>query len=104
MLRGCLLLCGSCRQKKRVTLGEMTVGPSKVIFADEISTGLDSATTFDIVTGMREHARHSRSTQLIALLQPTPETIELFDDVMVSEARWGGKKGRKQERKGGGGW
>ncbi|KAI3429335.1 hypothetical protein D9Q98_005430 [Chlorella vulgaris] len=73
-------------QKKRVTLGEMTVGPSKVIFADEISTGLDSATTFDIVTGMREHARHSRSTQLIALLQPTPETIELFDDVMMLSA------------------
>ncbi len=32
---------GTCRQKKRVTGGEMLVGPSRVLFADEISTGLD---------------------------------------------------------------
>ncbi|XP_024979136.1 pleiotropic drug resistance protein 1-like [Cynara cardunculus var. scolymus] len=35
-------------QKKRVTTGEMIVGPSKVLLMDEISTGLDSSTTFQI--------------------------------------------------------
>lgn len=35
-----------CRQKKRVTTGEMAVGPIRALFADEISTGLDSNTTF----------------------------------------------------------
>ncbi|KAF3795433.1 hypothetical protein EJ110_NYTH04969 [Nymphaea thermarum] len=40
-------------QKKRVTTGEMLVGPSKAMFMDEISTGLDSSTTFQIVKFMR---------------------------------------------------
>ncbi|KAF3960177.1 hypothetical protein CMV_015084 [Castanea mollissima] len=35
-------------QKKRVTTGEMLVGPAKVLLMDEISTGLDSSTTFQI--------------------------------------------------------
>ncbi|KAF6149609.1 hypothetical protein GIB67_011218, partial [Kingdonia uniflora] len=39
-------------QRKRVTTGEMLVGPAKVLFMDEISTGLDSSTTFQI--GPRE--------------------------------------------------
>ncbi|KAL0437009.1 UNVERIFIED_CONTAM: Pleiotropic drug resistance protein 2 [Sesamum radiatum] len=41
-------------QKKRVTTGEMLVGPAKAFFMDEISTGLDSSTTFQIVKFMRQ--------------------------------------------------
>ncbi|KAK1355725.1 ABC transporter domain-containing protein [Heracleum sosnowskyi] len=41
-------------QKKRVTTGEMLVGPAKVFFMDDISTGLDSSTTFQIVKYMRQ--------------------------------------------------
>lgn len=33
-------------QKKRLTTGEMLVGPAKALFMDGISTGLDSSTTF----------------------------------------------------------
>lgn len=33
--------------------GEMIVGPKRVLFLDEISTGLDSSTTFDIVKYLR---------------------------------------------------
>ncbi|KAK8645923.1 hypothetical protein V6N13_119727 [Hibiscus sabdariffa] len=36
-------------QKKRVTTGEMIVGPTKTLFMDEISTGLDSSTTYQII-------------------------------------------------------
>ena len=136
-----------CRQKKRVTGGEMLVGPSRMLFADEISTGLDrwvghrearwwrhlpplaqlareggrvgsrhgalrcgpfplhlaqrltilptrvhpprpapppcSATTHDIVSAMRTVSHNMRSTQVVALLQPAPETYDLFDDIVV---------------------
>ncbi|KAK2403946.1 pleiotropic drug resistance protein [Trifolium repens] len=37
-------------EKKRLTTGEMLVGPAKVFLMDEISTGLDSSTTFQIVS------------------------------------------------------
>lgn len=54
MLRGI-----SGGQKKRLTTAEMLAGPSKVIFADEISTGLDSSTTYQIVQSFRNFT-HTR--------------------------------------------
>ena len=61
----------------------MIVGSKKVLFADEISTGLDSSTTFQIVECMRNIVTMRRATVLVSLLQPAPETFELFDDVML---------------------
>jgi len=63
--------------------GELLVGPAKAMFLDEISTGLDSSTTFQIVRSLRHFAHIREATLLIALLQPTPETYHLFDDIML---------------------
>ncbi|KAK4286368.1 hypothetical protein QN277_002929 [Acacia crassicarpa] len=70
-------------QKKRVTTGEMLVGPATAYFMDEISTGLDSSTTFQIVKYMRQMVHIMDITMSISLLQPAPETFELFDDVIL---------------------
>ncbi|KAL7099781.1 hypothetical protein ACP275_09G107200 [Erythranthe tilingii] len=70
-------------QRKRVTTGEMLVGPTNALFMDEISTGLDSSTTFQIVKSLRQFVHILNGTALISLLQPAPETYELFDDVML---------------------
>ncbi|PIN20808.1 Pleiotropic drug resistance proteins (PDR1-15), ABC superfamily [Handroanthus impetiginosus] len=70
-------------QKKRVTTGEMLVGPAKAFFMDEISTGLDSSTTFQIVKFMRQMVHIMDITMVISLLQPAPETFDLFDDVIL---------------------
>ncbi|XP_045820317.1 ABC transporter G family member 31-like [Trifolium pratense] len=70
-------------QKKRVTTGEMIVGPRKTLFMDEISTGLDSSTTFQIVKCLRNFVHQMEATVLMALLQPAPETFELFDDIIL---------------------
>ncbi|GJN14014.1 hypothetical protein PR202_gb00785 [Eleusine coracana subsp. coracana] len=70
-------------EKKRLTTGEMIVGPSKALFMDEISTGLDSSTTFQIVSCLQQLAHMSDSTILVSLLQPAPETYELFDDIIL---------------------
>ncbi|CAK7343396.1 unnamed protein product, partial [Dovyalis caffra] len=70
-------------QKKRVTTGEMLVGPAKVLLMDEISTGLDSATTFQICKFMRQMVHTMDVTMIITLLQPAPETFELFDDIIL---------------------
>ncbi|XP_059659360.1 pleiotropic drug resistance protein 2-like [Cornus florida] len=70
-------------QKKRVTTGEMFVGPAKAFFMDEISTGLDSSTTFQIVKFMRQMVHIMDVTMVISLLQPAPETFDLFDDVIL---------------------
>ncbi|XP_058074641.1 ABC transporter G family member 39-like [Magnolia sinica] len=78
MLRGI-----SGGQKKRVTTGEMLVGPAKTLFMDEISTGLDSSTTFQIVNSLRQSIHIVGGSALIALLQPAPETYDLFDDIIL---------------------
>ncbi|KAB1199713.1 Pleiotropic drug resistance protein 2 [Morella rubra] len=70
-------------QKKRVTTGEMLVGPAKAFFMDEISTGLDSSTTFQIVRFMKQMVHIMDVTMVISLLQPAPETFELFDDIIL---------------------
>ncbi|XP_047334134.1 ABC transporter G family member 34-like [Impatiens glandulifera] len=70
-------------QKKRVTTGEMLVGPAKVILMDEISNGLDSSTTFQIIKLMKQMVHIMDVTMAISLLQPAPETYELFDDIIL---------------------
>ncbi|KAH7655207.1 P-loop containing nucleoside triphosphate hydrolase protein [Dioscorea alata] len=70
-------------QKKRLTTGEMIVGPTKVLFMDDISTGLDSSTTYQIVKCLQQMAHIMEVTMVISLLQPAPETYELFDDIIL---------------------
>ncbi|KAK7268088.1 hypothetical protein RIF29_20774 [Crotalaria pallida] len=70
-------------QRKRVTTGEMIVGPAKVLFMDEISTGLDSSTTFQIVNSLKQCVHILKGTGIISLLQPAPETYDLFDDIIL---------------------
>ncbi|MCL7037884.1 hypothetical protein MKW94_014202 [Papaver nudicaule] len=70
-------------QKKRVTTGEMLVGPARALFMDEISTGLDSSTTFQIVNSIRQTIHIMNGTAVISLLQPAPETYDLFDDIIL---------------------
>ncbi|EGZ08354.1 pleiotropic drug resistance protein ABC superfamily [Phytophthora sojae] len=81
MLRGV-----SGGERKRVTTGEMAFGNKYVQLMDEISTGLDSAATFDIITTQRSLAKKFRKTVAISLLQPSPEVFALFDDVMILNA------------------
>ncbi|KAI3954477.1 hypothetical protein MKW92_053462 [Papaver armeniacum] len=78
MLRGV-----SGGQRKRVTTGEMIVGPIKTLLMDEISTGLDSSTTYQIVKCVRNFVHQMGGTVLMALLQPAPETYNLFDDLIL---------------------
>lgn len=59
------------------------VGPSRVLLMDEISTGLDSSTTYQIINYLRHSTHALDSTTVISLLQPAPETYELFDDVIL---------------------
>ena len=63
--------------------GEMLVGSQRVLLMDEISTGLDSSTTYSIIKYLRDATHALQYTTLIALLQPAPETFELFDDVLL---------------------
>ncbi|GAY62771.1 hypothetical protein CUMW_220420 [Citrus unshiu] len=66
-------------QRKRVTTGEMLAGPAQALFMDEIS----NSTTFQIVNSLRQFIHILEGTILISLLQPAPETYDLFDDFIL---------------------
>ncbi|KAG4388234.1 hypothetical protein GLYMA_09G130700v4 [Glycine max] len=62
MLRGI-----SGGQRKRVTTGEMLVGPANDLFMDEISTGLDSSTTYQILNSLKQCVHILKGTTAISL-------------------------------------
>jgi ABC-type multidrug transport system ATPase subunit/ABC-type multidrug transport system permease subunit len=63
----------------------MLTGDVMAFMMDEISTGLDSAATFDIMQMLKKFAHHMRHVYVVALLQPPPEVYALFDDVIVMD-------------------
>lgn len=63
--------------------GELLMGASRVLLMDEISTGLDSSTTYQIVKYLKHTTRAFDGTTLVSLLQPDPETYCLFDDIIL---------------------
>ncbi|GMF11223.1 unnamed protein product [Phytophthora lilii] len=82
MLRGV-----SAGERKRVTTREMQFDDQQVMMMDEISTGLDSAAAFDIISTQRSLAKKFNKTVVISLLQPFPEIFGLFDNVLILNAR-----------------
>ena len=70
-------------QRKRVTLGEMLLTNSRAYFLDEVTTGLDAAVTVHIFRALQQACRIQQSTVCTALLQPTPETYALFDELVL---------------------
>lgn len=80
-----LCVTRTCSRRGRGSLcaAEMIVGPTKALFMDEISTGLDSSTTYQIVKCLSQFWHVMDATIMMPLLQPAPETFELFDDVVL---------------------
>jgi len=70
-------------QRRRVTVGEMLMGKARVMCGDEISTGLDAQTTFEITRAFNWFTKYMDVTAILSLLQPPPESFELFDEVIL---------------------
>jgi ABC-type multidrug transport system ATPase subunit len=70
-------------QRRRVTVGEMIMSRVPVLCGDEISTGLDAASTYNMVEMLLHIGRRQRFSRVFSLLQPAPEVVSLFDEVIV---------------------
>ena len=57
--------------------------PQRVLLMDEISTGLDSATTYTVTEFLRHTTHYLHLTTLVSLLQPPPEVFFLFEDIIL---------------------
>jgi ABC-type multidrug transport system ATPase subunit len=70
-------------ERKRVTSGEMLIGNQRVLMMDEISTGLDSAVLFSIISLLKQSVAALKTTTVVSLLQPPPEVMTLFDNLIL---------------------
>lgn len=70
-------------ERKRVTISELLSISTPIVCIDELSTGLDAATTFDIVRLLSETVGDNNAIYIVSLLQPPPETFALFDECIV---------------------
>jgi ABC-type multidrug transport system ATPase subunit len=51
-------------------------------------SGLDAASTYEICFILMHYTRLNGMTRIISLLQPSPETVSLFDEIiLLSEGR-----------------
>uniref|UniRef100_A0A803MYK9 Uncharacterized protein n=1 Tax=Chenopodium quinoa TaxID=63459 RepID=A0A803MYK9_CHEQI len=71
-------------QRKRVSSGEIIVGPKKTLFMDEISTRLDSLTTFQIVKRMGNfvHQMDGRRSYMV-YHGPRANVLDLLIDLLT---------------------
>lgn len=70
-------------QRRRVTAGEMMLGANPVLLGDEISNGLDASSTFEMIQILSHASKIYQRTRVISLLQPSPETVALFDEIIL---------------------
>lgn len=70
-------------EKKRVTIAEALLSNARVLAMDEISTGLDAPITFDVCRNLCSWAKVTGGTFVVSLLQPPPETYDLFDNILL---------------------
>lgn len=61
----------------------MLVFDTPLLCGDEISTGLDTASTFDILSILSYTSRLFHRVTVVSLLQPSPEAVSLFDEIIL---------------------
>ena len=69
-------------EKRRTSLAVQMLSNPSVLFCDEVTTGLDAATAFQLVTTLKALAIKGR-TIICSIHQPRSEIWQLFDNVLL---------------------
>jgi len=72
-------------EKRRTSLAVQMLANPSVLFLDEVTTGLDAATAFQLVRTLKSLARKNR-TIIVTIHQPRSEIWSLFDQVLLLAA------------------
>lgn len=69
-------------EKKRLSIALEIITQPRLLFLDEPTTGLDSASAFFVVQALRSIAHRGR-TIITSIHQPSSEVFSLFDDLLL---------------------
>lgn len=70
-------------EKKRLNIGFELLGDPSIIFLDEPTSGLDSYTSFMIISLLRQISRDNNIIVIYTIHQPSIETFNLFDNLLI---------------------
>ncbi|EGD82449.1 ABC transporter [Salpingoeca rosetta] len=70
-------------EKRRVSIGELLVTNARCFLLDQYSTGLDASTTIDITRSLVAWAHLTGGVVVSTMLQPPPEVVDMYDNVVV---------------------
>ncbi|GKY96133.1 hypothetical protein MPSEU_000573400 [Mayamaea pseudoterrestris] len=70
-------------QRRRVTVGEMMGSLASILGGDEISVGLDATSTYEMIQVLAYFSTFRKFTRVVSLLQASPETVSLFDEIIL---------------------
>lgn len=72
-------------QLKRLSIGVEIINLPDILFLDEPTTGLDAALAFEVMASIKTLAQQNR-TIICTIHQPSPQTFELFDRLLLLSA------------------
>jgi ABC-type multidrug transport system ATPase subunit len=73
-------------ERRRLAIGVELIRNPSIIFLDEPTTGLDSATALQVVSCIAKVAQQHPAAVIMSVHQPGPEVCALFDDLVLLAA------------------
>ncbi|KAI9021882.1 P-loop containing nucleoside triphosphate hydrolase protein [Hyaloraphidium curvatum] len=70
-------------EKRRTSIASQLVTDPKILFLDEPTSGLDSAAAYRVMDSVRKLAVEAQVTVVATIHQPSTETFNLFDDLLL---------------------
>eukprot|EP00752_Nemacystus_decipiens_P016241 g14521.t1 len=70
---------------KRLSIGVGMVSEPEVLFLDEPTTGLDSASTYSVVKYISNLAKQTKVVCIMTIHQPASEVFDMIEDLMLME-------------------
>lgn len=70
-------------EKKRLSIGLEILTQPHVLLLDEPTSGLDSASAFYVIQALSNIARNNGKIVICSIHQPSSETFDLFDDLLL---------------------
>ena len=70
-------------QKRRVSVASQLITAPKILFLDELTSGLDSVASYEVVSCVRNLARKHNLVVIASIHQPSTTTFQLFDSLLL---------------------
>jgi ABC-type multidrug transport system ATPase subunit len=73
-------------QKRRISAASSLISGPKILFLDEVTSGLDSVASFEVISYLKAVAKAKNLIVVASIHQPSSATFDLFDKLLLLSA------------------